>query len=125
MITFAVALVLIFVPYAALAASYPDRPLSPSQMEVLRARYGLDQPIGRQLATFVGSLLRGDLGVSIEHGRPVTALLAERLPATMLLGGSVLLLNFTVSERTAGSPRCLSRAMRCLRSGSGWCLRGW
>jgi peptide/nickel transport system permease protein len=34
--------------------------------------------------------------VSIEYGRPVTALLAERLPATLLLGGSVLLLNFTV-----------------------------
>ena len=100
-ITFAVALDLIFMlmrvaPGDPLYRLSPDRPLSPSQMEVLRARYGLDQPIGRQLATFVGSLLRGDLGVSIEHGRPVTALLAERLPATMLLGGSVLLLNFTV-----------------------------
>jgi peptide/nickel transport system permease protein len=41
-------------------------------------------------------LFRGDLGVSIEYGRPVTSLLAERLPATLLLGGSVLLLNFTL-----------------------------
>jgi peptide/nickel transport system permease protein len=65
-------------------------------MEAVRARYGLDQPVGRQLVAFVGGLVRGDLGVSIEHGRPVTALLAERLPATILLGGSVLLLNFTV-----------------------------
>jgi peptide/nickel transport system permease protein len=40
--------------------------------------------------------VRGDLGVSIEYGRPVTALLAQRLPATVLLGGTVLLLNFTV-----------------------------
>jgi peptide/nickel transport system permease protein len=56
----------------------------------------LDQPVGRQLVTFLSGLLRGDLGVSIEHGRPVTALLAERLPATALLGGSVLLLNFTL-----------------------------
>ncbi len=63
---------------------------------MLRARYGLDQPIGTQLAAFVGGLARGDLGVSIEHGRPVTSLLAERLPATILLGGSVLLFNFTV-----------------------------
>ena len=35
-------------------------------------------------------------GTSIEYGRPVAALLAERLPATLLLGGTVLLLNFTL-----------------------------
>jgi peptide/nickel transport system permease protein len=63
---------------------------------VLRARYGLDQPVGTQLASFLQGLVRGDLGVSIEYGRPVTALLAERLPATLLLGGGVLILNFTV-----------------------------
>jgi peptide/nickel transport system permease protein len=70
--------------------------MSPREVAVLRARYGLDQPVGKQLAVFVSGLARGDLGLSIEHGRPVTTLLAERLPATMLLGGSVLLLNFTV-----------------------------
>jgi peptide/nickel transport system permease protein len=72
------------------------RPLSPAEVTALRARYGLDQPVGTQFVSFVTGLLRGDLGVSIEYGRPVTALLAERLPATVLLGGSVLLLNFTV-----------------------------
>jgi peptide/nickel transport system permease protein len=99
--TFAIALGLLFVlmraaPGDPLFRLSADRPISPREMEVLRARYGLDQPVGRQLVAFVGGLLRGDLGVSIEHGRPVTALLAERLPATVLLGGSVLLLNFTV-----------------------------
>jgi peptide/nickel transport system permease protein len=73
-----------------------DRPISPREIAALRARYGLDQPIGTQFAAFLGGVIRGDLGVSIEYGRPVTALLAERLPATLLLGGSVLLLNFTV-----------------------------
>jgi peptide/nickel transport system permease protein len=73
-----------------------ERPLSPREVAVLRARYGLDQPMGRQFVTFLRGLTRGDLGTSIEYGRPVTALLAERLPATLLLGGSVLLLNFTV-----------------------------
>lgn len=72
------------------------RPLAPREVEALRARYGLDQPLGRQFLSFVKGLARGDLGVSIEYGRPVTALLGERLPATLLLGGSVLLLNFTV-----------------------------
>jgi peptide/nickel transport system permease protein len=72
------------------------RPLSPQEVEALRARYGLDQPLDTQFFTFVKGLVRGDLGVSIEYGRPVTSLLAERLPGTLLLGGSVLLLNFTL-----------------------------
>ena len=80
----------------------------------------------------------GDLGMSIEYGRPVTGLLLERLPATLLLGGTVLLLNFTVglwlgvrqavrkdSPRTAGSPRCRWPATRRRRSGWAWCWRGW
>ena len=100
-VTFAVAIALLFLvmraaPGDPLFRLSADRPISPQEIEVLRARYGLDRPVVEQLGAFVGGLLQGDLGVSIEHGRPVTALLAERLPATMLLGGSVLLLNFTL-----------------------------
>lgn len=99
-ITLAIALLLIFVlmraapgdPLSRLGAA---RPISQQEIEVLRSRYGLDQPLGHQLLAFTTGLLHGDLGVSIEQGRPVTALLTERLPATLLLGGSVLLLNFT------------------------------
>jgi peptide/nickel transport system permease protein len=99
--TFGVALVLLFflmrvAPGDPLSRLGEDRPLSPKEIEVLRARYGLDQPPGKQFVSFVSGLVRGDLGVSIEYGRPVTGLLAERLPATLLLGGAVLLLNFTV-----------------------------
>jgi len=66
------------------------RPLTPVELAALRARYGLDQPLGAQYVSFISGLVKGDLGVSIEYARPVTALLAERLPATLLLGGSVL-----------------------------------
>ena len=100
LVTFAVALVLLFVlmrvaPGDPLSRLGENRPLSPKEIEVLRARYGLDQPVTKQFLSFLQGLSRGDLGVSIEYGRPVTALLAERLPATILLGGTVLLLNFT------------------------------
>ena len=100
-VTFAAALALLFVlmraaPGDPLVRVDSDRPISPQEIAALRRRYGLDQPIGTQFASFLGGVIRGDLGVSIEYGRPVTALLAERLPATLLLGGSVLLLNFTV-----------------------------
>jgi peptide/nickel transport system permease protein len=101
LITFAIALVLLFLlmraaPGDPLFRLSADRPISAQEIEVLRARYGLDRPVGTQLLEFVGGLFRGNLGVSIEYGRPVTSLLGERMPATLLLGGSVLLLNFTV-----------------------------
>jgi peptide/nickel transport system permease protein len=101
LLTFAVAMVLLFVlmraaPGDPLSRLSGDRPISPAEIATLRARYGLDQPIATQFLSFLKGLVSGDLGVSIEYGRPVTSLLAERLPATLLLGGSVLLLNFTL-----------------------------
>jgi len=97
----AIALTILFflmraAPGDPLARASENRPLSPVELAQLRARYGLDQPLGTQFRAFASGLFRGDLGVSIEYARPVTTLLAERLPATLLLGGSVLLLNFTV-----------------------------
>ena len=73
-----------------------DRTIPPAAMAVLRARYGLDQPILAQYIHFLRGAVRGDFGVSIAYGRPVTQLIAERLPATLLLGGTVLVLNFTL-----------------------------
>lgn len=101
LVTLAVAVTLLFflmrvVPGDPLSRLSDDRPISPREIARLRERYGLDQPIGRQYAAFLTGAARGDLGVSIEFGRPVTRLIAERLPATLLLGGTVLLLNFTL-----------------------------
>lgn len=100
-VTLAIALALIFIlmrlaPGDPLARLSEDRPLSASQLDALRQRYGLDRPIGAQFVAFLGGLARGDLGISIQYSRPVTSLVAERLPATLLLGGTVLLLNFTI-----------------------------
>lgn len=56
----------------------------------LRARLGLDQTIWRQLGDYYQGLLRGDLGESLHQGRAVSALIAERLPATAQLAGAAL-----------------------------------
>lgn len=98
---FAIALSILFflmraAPGDPLARMSEGRPLSVGEVAALRARYGLDQPVSTQFKSFLSGLLHADLGVSIGYARPVTALLAERLPATLLLGGTVLLLNFTV-----------------------------
>lgn len=50
-----------------------------------RERFGLNDPIPVQFARYAGNVLQGDFGVSIKNGRPVTDVLAERLPMTMEL----------------------------------------
>jgi peptide/nickel transport system permease protein len=57
----------------------------------LRHRLGLDRPIGQQYAAFLGGLLRGDLGQSLRYRDPVSDLLLERFPATLLLSLSSML----------------------------------
>ncbi|KAA9008821.1 ABC transporter permease [Histidinibacterium aquaticum] len=53
---------------------------------------GLDQPIWRQYLTFVGNLVQGDMGRSFTHGVPALHLIFERLPATLELAFSALVL---------------------------------
>jgi peptide/nickel transport system permease protein len=51
----------------------------------LRRTLGLDQPVVVQYGRFLGRTLTGDLGISYRNQRPVTQLIAERLPATLEL----------------------------------------
>lgn len=59
----------------------------------LRTRFGLDRPLPEQLLTYVANVLRGDLGTSFVHGRSVASVIAERLPATLLLVSTALVLS--------------------------------
>lgn len=51
----------------------------------LRAQYGLDKPLVVQLGLYLGKVIRGDLGHSYFFNLPVSGLIAERVPATLLL----------------------------------------
>jgi peptide/nickel transport system permease protein len=54
-------------------------------VEQLRHQFGLDQPLPEQLWIYVSNVAKGDLGFSYRQQRPVSALILERLPATLLL----------------------------------------
>ncbi len=56
-------------------------------VERLRAQMGLDEPLWAQFVLFVGSVLRGEFGTSIAFRVPVATLIADRLPATLMLTG--------------------------------------
>lgn len=64
--------------------------LAPAQLDEIRARYGLDRSLPAQYATYLGNVVRGEWGFSYQLGKPVSAAIAERLPWTLLLVGSSL-----------------------------------
>lgn len=59
-----------------------------AMIERLRAQMGLDQPLYIQLFRYVAQVLSGNLGYSLVAGAPVSDLILERLPATLLLMAS-------------------------------------
>lgn len=70
----------------------------PAYLASLRVRYGLDQSVLEQYGKWIGNImLHGDFGQSFKYGRPVSALLAERLPWTIVLGVSTLLLGWVIA----------------------------
>jgi peptide/nickel transport system permease protein len=67
--------------------------VSVGEMERLREEFNLDKPLLVQLWLFLKDALRGDLGYSYILKRPVTTLIAERLPATIELAVGALLVS--------------------------------
>jgi peptide/nickel transport system permease protein len=62
--------------------------LSKSQMHTLRAGLGLDDPLPVQYARWMGHVMQGQLGTSFNESVPVSDLIRERLPNTLLLGAA-------------------------------------
>ena len=62
----------------------------------LTERLGLNDPFPVQFARFLGKAAQGDFGISYRQARPVSALLAERLPATLELAVLSALFAFVV-----------------------------
>src|SRR3989454_1484928 len=62
-----------------------------------RQRLGFNDPLPLQYARFVGGAVRGDFGESLRYRRDAMGLVLERLPATLLLAGTSLILTFVVA----------------------------
>ncbi len=68
-----------------------------AQIDALRRQYGLDQPIYVQYLVWVGNLLQGDLGVSLEWRRANIDLIGERLLLTLALTTASLIFTWAVA----------------------------
>lgn len=69
---------------------------TPAGIAEVTARYGFDKPVWQQYLTYLGRLVRGDFGASINTGQPVLSTFAERFPATIELSVAALLLAVVV-----------------------------
>ncbi|WP_324651238.1 ABC transporter permease [Georgenia sp. H159] len=63
----------------------------------LREASGLDRPLVEQYVGYLTSAVTGDLGVSFRSGEPVTEILLGRLPATVSMAGTGILIALVVS----------------------------
>ena len=70
-----------------------DRKLSPQIERNIQAKYGLNRPLGAQYLSYLGGVLRGDLGPSLKYkDKTVLEILNENYLVSLKLGGSAILL---------------------------------
>ena len=72
----------------------PEAP--PEVIAAFRKAWGLDDPIWMQYLDYFGAIARGELGRSMRDGRSAIALVAERIPATLVLTIPALLLKLGI-----------------------------
>lgn len=73
---------------------YEDPRVTPERIKQLERALGLDQPLPVQYVRWLWGIVRGDFGRSYVSRRPVLDMITERLPATVTLSGTSLILGF-------------------------------
>ncbi len=71
--------------------------MSEEEKYALRKELGLDKPLPQQYVTWLGNLLKGDMGKSFVSGQPVFSTFVSKLPATIYLTVLSILLTVLVS----------------------------
>jgi peptide/nickel transport system permease protein len=69
----------------------------PEYIEEMREKMGLNDPIYTQYVRWIGGVLQGDFGDSFVHKLPVMELVGERLPNTIILGITSLLITYILA----------------------------
>jgi peptide/nickel transport system permease protein len=87
--------------HATAGSFLPGLELNPNlrleDVQRIRQSLGLDDPLPVQYWRWLSGLLRGDFGTSVQNGRPVLAAILERLPNTLLLSGTALVIGVGLS----------------------------
>ena len=93
-------LTLLFLLLKAMPGDFASLLINPnmeaSDIQNLKQRFGLDQPLWKQYLKWVTNYAMLDFGYSLRNVEPVSALIVRRLPRTVALFGTAFLLNYTV-----------------------------
>ena len=68
-----------------------DRELDPEVEQMLMERYNLDKPLVTQYFIYIGNLMQGDMGPSIKQNAPVSEIVREALPYSIIIGAQAML----------------------------------
>jgi peptide/nickel transport system permease protein len=71
--------------------------ISPETVKLLRAQYGLDQPLPLRYMHWLGSVAKGDFGYSFAYNVPASALLWPRVRNTLVLTVPALLISWLIA----------------------------
>jgi peptide/nickel transport system permease protein len=96
-ITFIVFLLIRAVPGDAVDVLAAQGDVSTSQQAALRAELGLDRSVGGQFLHWIGQAAAGDLGQSARFGRPVSAMVAQAIPATIAFAAAAFALGLALA----------------------------
>ena len=66
-------------------------------VDAIRQQLGFNDPLLVQYGRYMGGAVRGDFGESLRYRRPALGLVLERLPATLLLAGSAIVLTLLIA----------------------------
>ncbi|GGP16781.1 ABC transporter permease [Oceanobacillus neutriphilus] len=69
---------------------------SREDVEALTEALGLNEPIHIQFLQYIGNLLKGHFGVSLSYNQPITDLIINRFPNTVILAVSALIIAFMI-----------------------------
>ncbi len=73
-----------------------DEIIDQERIEALRARYGVTQPLYIQYFKWARNILRGDLGMSMQWNQPVSTLIRNRLPWSILISSLAFLFVYAI-----------------------------
>ena len=73
-----------------------EKDLPEAIVQALYAKYGLDKPLWQQYFIYIGNCLHGDLGVSLQNNREVTAVIAESFVVSFDVGIRAILFAFVM-----------------------------
>jgi peptide/nickel transport system permease protein len=71
--------------------------MTEEQLQAIRRNMGLDRPMHEQLLTWLGNLAQGDLGISYTQYRPVSEVIWDAVPNTLLLMGTGMVISLVAA----------------------------